>query len=244
MTAKRRAARAPHTFQAYADGDQPRWVYGLYGRTKTRHPRRAPSGFAPTPAEVTGPAFFGPPLAAGENDLTRRGPGKPRAIGDVILVTGRVLADDGRPLEGVLIEAWQANAAGRYRHRKDDHDAPLDANFDGHGRAVTDGDGGYAFLTIKPGPYPMPGPVWRTPHLHFSLFGGGFFNRLITQTYFPGEPLNGKDPIFNGIRAERARRRLMMTPEGEPGAAHPECSMRYSFDFVLRGAVETPFEGR
>ena len=229
-------------FEPYAEEDQPRRVYDLYPRTKTRNPTAPLNDYPLTPSEIAGPRFDAGLLKPGENDLSAAKPGGPRAMGQYVYLTGRVLGEDGRPAPGVMIEIWQANASGRYHHPSDHHDAPLDPNFIGIGRAVTDGDGRYHFLTIKPGAYPMPGPVWRTPHIHFSLFGGSYMNRLITQTYFPGEPLNQSDPILNGIADGEVQQRLFMTPAEI--AEMPESALGYTFDFVLRGLGETPFEGR
>ena len=235
-------AAQPEPIRPYRDTDQPRWVYGLYPRSNTRHPRHELHDLPRTPAEISGPRFSPRDVAPGDRDLSRIKAGGKRAIGELMDVAGRVLGEDGKPMPGVLVEIWQANAAGKYRHPGDGHDAPLDPNFIGCGRAVTDKDGAYRFLTIKPGSYPMPGPVWRTPHLHFSLFGGSFLNRLITQTYFPDEPLNERDPILGGITDAKVRRRLMMKPVAMP--KHPEVSVEYQFNFVLRGGAETPFAGR
>ena len=157
-------------------------------------------------------------------------------------MTGRVLGNDGKPLSGQLIEIWQANAAGRYQHDVDTHDAPLDPNFSGAGRAVTDADGRYRFVTIKPGAYPWGNHpnAWRPNHIHFSLFGRAFTERLVTQMYFPGDPLFAYDPIFHSIHDERARRRLVSSLD--LSLTEPEWALGYRFDIVLGGRDATPLE--
>ena len=165
------------------------------------------------------------------------------ALGERIFVHGRVLDEDGRAVQGALIEVWQANAAGRYRHKVDGYDAPLDPNFSGGGRLLTDDEGRYFFKTIKPGPYPWGNHhnAWRPAHIHFSIFGAGILSRLVTQMYFPGDPLQPIDPIFNSIPDEGARQRLVSRLDME----HSNRIMRSltHFDIVLRGSQETPFEG-
>ena len=177
-------------------------------------------------------------LRPGENDLIRIAKGKPRAKGEIIDTVGRVTDEDGRPVRGALIEVWQANKDGRYRHSVDQSDLPLDSNFIGVGRAMTDDEGRYRFHTIKPGPYPVPGyDDWlRPPHIHFSLYAAGILDRLITQMYFPRERLNKRDYIFCAIADEKARKRLTgKASKGLRGAT------TYTFDIVLRGRNETPF---
>ena len=157
-------------------------------------------------------------------------------------MSGRVLGEDTRPVPGVLVEIWQANAAGRYAHPSDQHDAPLDPNFSGAGRTVTDGDGGYSFITIKPGAYPWRNHAnaWRPAHIHFSLFGRSFLSRLVTQMYFPGDPLLQRDPMWNAVTDKAARRRMLSSFDWE--TTKPEWALGYRFDIVLRGAFATPFE--
>ncbi|MGA2536237.1 MAG: protocatechuate 3,4-dioxygenase subunit beta, partial [Terracidiphilus sp.] len=159
-----------------------------------------------------------------------------------ILVHGRVLDEDGRPVRGALIEVWQANAAGRYRHKVDTYDAPLDPNFTGGGRMLTDEFGRYFFKTIKPGPYPWGNHynAWRPAHIHFSLFGAGILSRLVTQMYFPGDPLQPIDPIFNSIPDEAARQRLVSRLDMD--RSKPDDMLAYMWDVVLRGKADTPFE--
>jgi protocatechuate 3,4-dioxygenase beta subunit len=160
-------------------------------------------------------------------------------LGERILVTGRVLDEDGRPQPNMLIEIWQANAAGRYIHADDQHDAPLDPNFFGGGRCATGSQGRYAFLTVKPGAYPWGNHdnAWRPSHIHFSLFGPSILNRLVTQMYFPGDPLLDLDPIYQGVPAG-ARERLIANFSID--ATQPKFALGYQFDIVLRGRDETP----
>jgi protocatechuate 3,4-dioxygenase beta subunit len=175
-----------------------------------------------------------------DDDLTCQGAGEP--LGERIVVGGRVLDEHNRPVPQALIELWQCNAAGRYRHRNDTHGAPLDPNFTGYGRALTDSEGRYRFVTIKPGAYPWGNHynAWRPAHIHFSLFGAGLLTRLVTQMYFPGDPLLAHDPIFNGVPDERARNRLISRFDWE--ATVPEHALGYGFDIVLRGRDATPME--
>jgi protocatechuate 3,4-dioxygenase beta subunit len=157
-------------------------------------------------------------------------------------VTGRVIDEDGRPVPDTLLEIWQANAAGRYIHVNDQHDAPLDPNFTGAGRVVTDSEGRYRFVSVKPGAYPWRNHhnAWRPAHIHFSLFGPSFLSRVITQMYFPGDPLFPFDPIFNSIRDAAARERLIS--KFDLDTTQPEWALGFKFDIVLRGRQATPFE--
>ena len=163
-------------------------------------------------------------------------------LGERIIVTGRGLDEDGRPVPNTLLEIWQANAAGRYVHVNDQHPAPLDPNFTGAGRTVTDAQGRYRFVTIKPGAYPWRNHhnAWRPAHIHFSLFGPSFLSRLVTQMYFPGDPLFPFDPIFNSVRDERARARMISRFDLE--TTSPEWALGFIFDIVLRGGAATPME--
>jgi protocatechuate 3,4-dioxygenase beta subunit len=190
--------------------------------------------------EVTGPLLGPERVNAADADLTAGHPGEP--LGERIIVTGRVLDSDGRPVPATLIEIWQANASGRYAHGVDDHPAPLDPNFDGAGRCVTDSLGRYRFVTIKPGAYPWRNHhnAWRPAHIHFSLFGRAFTQRLITQMYFPADPLFGLDPIFNSIPDEKARDRLIATFDIDQ--TEPDWALGFSWDIVLRGRSATVFE--
>ncbi|MGN6719291.1 MAG: protocatechuate 3,4-dioxygenase subunit beta [Candidatus Binatia bacterium] len=236
---KKLAGIAP--YRRYGSETQPPSLYEPYRATVLRAPRR-PLVFLPhTLSEVTGPVFGDQKIAETDNDLTRQHPGEP--LGERIIVTGRVLDDGGRAVPRTLIEIWQANAAGRYRHKSDNHPAPLDPNFSGAGRALTDENGVYRFTTIKPGAYPWENHdnAWRPAHIHFSVFGPAFATRLITQMYFPGDPLLGFDPIFQSIPDEQARTRLIAG--FDLGTTTPQWALGYQFNIVLRGREATPFEG-
>jgi protocatechuate 3,4-dioxygenase beta subunit len=211
-----------------------------YRSTALRHPKRPLQPLVHTLTEVTGPLLGEGRVGELDHDLTRQHAGEP--LGERIIVHGQVLEDDGRPVPGTLIELWQANASGRYRHAIDRHDAPLDPNFTGVGRTLTDGDGGFRFVTIKPGAYPWGNHenAWRPAHIHFSLFGRAFTQRLVTQMYFPGDPLFAFDPIFNSVRDERARERMIAA--FDLATTEPEWALAYRFDIVLRGRDATPFE--
>jgi protocatechuate 3,4-dioxygenase beta subunit len=214
--------------------------YPAYRSTVLRSPRQ-PLIFLPhTLSEVTGPVYGHGAIADTDCDLTRQHSGEP--LGERIIVTGRVLDDDGRPIPHTLLEIWQANAAGRYFHERDDHHASIDPNFTGAGRALTDENGQYQFITVKPGAYPWRNHdnAWRPAHIHFSLFGPAFATRLITQMYFPGDPLFEFDPIFQSIPDERSRQKLISRFDLE--ITKPEWALGYRFDIVLRGREATPFE--
>jgi len=202
--------------------------------TALRHPKQPLLELPPSPVELSVPRLGDERVRPGDEDLTKAGP-----IGERIVVSGRVTDTDGRPLPDTLVEVWQANSAGRYRHRWDRWDAPLDPNFHGAGRCLTDADGRYRFVTIKPGAYPWGNHhnAWRPAHVHFSLFGRAFTQRLVTQMYFPGDPLFGLDPIFDSVRDERARQQLVSRFDIE--TTHPNWALSYVFDIVL-GA--TPVE--
>lgn len=221
---------------------QPDYLYPPYRSTVPRSPSRPLIPLEHSPTELTGPVYGHEQLGPLDHDLTAQHAGEP--LGEHIRVWGRVLDERDRPITGTLVEIWQANASGRYIHVNDQHDAPLDPNFTGAGRALTDEQGYYHFLTIKPGPYPWGNhyDAWRPAHVHFSLFGPCIVTRLVTQMYFPGDPLLPYDPIYHSIADERARQRLICryTPELDiPGHA-----LAYRFDIVLRGRVETPMENR
>lgn len=188
-----------------------------------------------------GPAFGRIPIQAGDADLTRQHQGE--ALGERIVVRGRVLDGDSRPVAGTLVEVWQANAAGRYVDQGDQHPAPLDPNFTGAGRCLTDSEGRYRFLTIKPGPYPWRNHrnAWRPAHIHFSVFGPALGSRLVTQMYFPGDPLMPYDPILSSIPDPRGRELLVSRFDWD--ATEPEWAMGYSWDIVIRGRQATPREG-
>ena len=175
-----------------------------------------------------------------DGDLTRQHQGEP--IGERIVVSGRVLDENSRPVAHALVEMWQANSAGRYRQTVDDHDAPLDPNFTGCGRALTDGEGRYRFVTIKPGAYPWRNHynAWRPSHLHFSIFGIGLMQRLVTQMYFPGDPLLHYDPMYNSVPDEKARVRMISSFDWE--TTIPDSALAFRYDLVLRGRDATPME--
>jgi protocatechuate 3,4-dioxygenase beta subunit len=193
-----------------------------------------------TLSELTGPVFGRETVGPNDHDLTAQHQGTP--MGERIIVTGRVMDEDGRPVPETLIEVWQANAAGRYAHKIDQHDAPLDPNFSGCGRAMTDERGVYRFVSIKPAAYPWNNHpnAWRPAHIHFSLFGQAFLTRLVTQMYFPGDPLLAFDPIFNSIPDERARYHLVSSFDWDNTTPH--VALGYRFDIVLRGRDQTPWE--
>ncbi|WP_327105022.1 protocatechuate 3,4-dioxygenase subunit beta [Nonomuraea glycinis] len=204
-----------------------------YGSTVLRAPSQPPVAFKADPdaIELTSPVFGHQEVGALDADLTRQHDGEP--IGERIIVTGRVLDAGGRPVRDSLIELWQANSAGRYAHAGDQHPAPLDPNFTGGGRCLTDADGRYRFVTIKPGAYPWRNHpnAWRPAHLHFSVFGQAFTQRLITQMYFPGDPLMALDPIYQSIPDEPARQRLISSYAHD--VTEPEWALGYTFDIVL-----------
>jgi protocatechuate 3,4-dioxygenase, beta subunit len=219
---------------------QPSSLYEPYRATILRAPRKPLVLLPHTLSEVTGPVFGHHEITAADSDLTRQHAGEP--LGERIIVAGRVLDDNGRPVPHTLIELWQANAAGRYCHDRDNHPAPLDANFSGTGRTMSDENGNYKFVTIKPGAYPWKNHAnaWRPAHIHFSLFGPAFATRLVTQMYFPGDPLFAFDPIFQSIPDEQARQRLIASFDLDK--TQPEFALGYQFNIVLRGREATPFE--
>jgi protocatechuate 3,4-dioxygenase, beta subunit len=223
------------------DEGQPPYLYPDYVATRLRAPKKPLIILPKTLSDTTGPAYGRGPIGEQDNDLTRQHAGEP--LGERIIVTGCVLDGDGRPIRNSLIEIWQANAAGRYIHENDRHPAPLDPNFSGAGRCLTDEEGRYRFVTIKPGAYPWKNHdnAWRPAHIHLSLFGEAFRSRLITQMYFPGDPLFGHDPICQSVPDEKARRRMISTFDLE--TTRPEWALGYRFDIVLEGRDATPFEG-
>lgn len=213
-----------------------------YRATALRHPTRPLVIVPQTLTELTGPVFGRESIGPLDHDLTRQHPGPP--AGQRIVVEGRVLDEGGRPVPDTLIEIWQANAAGRYAHHVDQWDAPLDGNFTGAGRTLTDAAGRYRFVTIRPGAYPWRNHhnAWRPAHIHFSLFGPAFLTRLVTQMYFPGDPLLALDPIFNAVPEPRVRERLISC--FDLSLTEPAFALGYRFDIVLRGGGQTPLEGR
>jgi len=211
--------------------------YPDYRSTAVRAPKRPLVVLPERFRDLESPVFGHETIAQLDNDLTRQHEGEPQ--GERIIVTGRVLGEDGRPVRSALVEIWQTNAGGRYRHEVDQHPAPLDPNFTGAGRTLTDDDGRYEFVTIKPGAYPWRNHpnAWRPAHIHFSLFGRAFSSRLVTQMYFPGDPLFEQDPIFQSVRDANARARLVA--QFDLGLTQPEWALGYRWDIVLRS---TPFE--
>ncbi len=222
------------------DGVDPPYLYSDYKSSRLRAPERPLTIIPRTLSETTGPAYGHKRIGPLDHDLTRRHDGEP--LGERIIVHGRVLDADGRPVRNSLVEVWQANAAGRYVHAADQHPAPLDPNFSGAGRYLTDGEGRYRFVTVKPGAYPWGNHAnaWRPAHIHFSLFGRAFTSRLITQMYFPGDPLFHQDPIFQSVPDAKARERLISSFDLE--TTEPEWALAYRFDIVLGGRESTPLE--
>ncbi|HEY7433205.1 MAG TPA: protocatechuate 3,4-dioxygenase subunit beta [Streptosporangiaceae bacterium] len=221
-------------------GVHPPLDFPAYRATALRHPSQPlvllPQGLT----EITGPLLGAERAAPTDADLTVQHAGEP--LGERIIVTGRVLDGDGRAVPDTLVEIWQANAAGRYRHQVDSHPAPLDPNFSGAGRCTTDSQGRYRFVTIKPGAYPWGNHdnAWRPAHIHFSLFGRAFTQRLITQMFFPGDPLFAHDPIFNSVPDPAARERMICRLG--LGVTKPDWALGYQWDIVLRGREAAVFE--
>ena len=229
----------PVQYRPLTPGTQPPYDAPGYRGTIKRHPKQKLHPLPHTVTEATGPHFTAshfPPLT----DLTKVGD-KP-ALGERIIVAGRITDEDGRPVPHTMVEIWQANATGRYDHPADQHDAPLDANFHGAGRVYTDADGRYRFLTIRPGAYPWPNHrnAWRPNHIHFSFFGPAFATRLVTQMYFPGDPLFAYDPIFNSVTDAKARERMICRFDMD--STKPEWALGYVWDIVLRGRTATPLD--
>ena len=224
---------------------QPPYLHPGYKSTIKRAPDR--DRLVPLPAslsEVTGPVFGEDRIQALDNDLTRNAVVNGEPLGERIIVVGKVMDDTGRPVPNTLVEVWQANAAGRYIHKGDQHDAPLDPNFIGAGRVLTDAAGEYRFTSIRPGAYPWGNHenAWRPPHIHFSVFGTNYISRLVTQMYFPGDPLLPLDPIYNCTPDEKARERMVAKYAHD--VTEPVWALGYRFDIVLCGGSMTPFENR
>ena len=211
--------------------------FAPYRSSALRHPTHELVTVDPEEIERTAPAFGHVDVDPYESDLTVQHAGEP--LGERIVVTGRVLDGQGRAVRGQLVEIWQANASGRYVHKRDQHPAPLDPNFTGVGRVITGDDGSYRFVTVKPGPYPWRNHrnAWRPAHIHFSLFGTAFTQRLVTQLYFPGDPLFALDPIYQSIPDQAARDRLVATYDHD--LTQPEWATGYRWDIVLTGATST-----
>ena len=230
---------ATDLYRRPAPGQHPPHRVDAYKSTPGRSPRKPAVVLPQTLSETTGPRLDQERLGALENDLTRQRMGPP--LGERIVVHGRVLDENGRPVPEALVEIWQCNAAGRYHHPGDQHEAPLDPNFYGGGRTRADAEGRYEFITIKPGAYPWKNHhnAWRPAHIHFSLFGPAFATRLITQMYLPNDPLLAFDPIYTSV-PEAARPRLQAAFDLE--ATRPEWALAYRFDIVLRGRNALPME--
>jgi protocatechuate 3,4-dioxygenase beta subunit len=222
------------------DGNHPPLGYPGYKSTALRHPKQPLVLLPQRLTEVTGPLLGDDLISMQDADLTTQHAGEPQ--GQRIIVFGQVRDSGGRPVPDTLIEIWQTNAAGRYRHTREHHPAPLDPNFTGVGRAITDQGGRYRFITIQPGSYPWGNHhnAWRPAHIHYSLFGRAFTQRLVTQMYFPGDPLLPLDPIYNSVPDEKARAR--MVAEFSISDTQPEWALAYRFDIVLRGREQSIFE--
>ncbi len=223
---------------------QPPYLHEPYRSTVARAPKQPLIPLPESLSELTGPVYGEDAIRPLDNDLTRNAVVNGEPLGERIIVVGRVLDDSGRPVENALVEIWQANAAGRYRHGKDQHDAPLDPNFTGAGRLLTNQQGEYRFTSIRPGAYPWKNHdnAWRPPHIHFSIFGHQFVSRLVTQMYFPGDPLLALDPIFNSVPDEKGRQRLVSSYAHD--VTEPIWALGFRFDIVLCGERMTPFESR
>lgn len=221
----------------------PAYIYPPYGSTPKRGPTKPLIPLKAALGELAQPVYGHELIGELDHDLTRNARKNGEPIGERMVLAGQVLDEHRRPVRNTLVELWQANSCGRYVHKVDQHDAPLDPNFLGAGRCLTDNEGRYRFLTIKPGAYPWGNHpnAWRPQHIHLSLFGNHFASRLVTQMYFPADPLLAYDPIYQGT-PEKARERLVadftldLTQEG--------FALGYRFDIVLRGADETPFENK
>jgi protocatechuate 3,4-dioxygenase, beta subunit len=222
-------------------GTQPNHLHPPYVSSIKRAPLKPLVYMPHTLTEITGPSFEREPVDSKACDLTRQHSGDP--LGERIIVSGRVMDEDGRPVPHTIVEIWQANAAGRYLHKVDQHNAPIDPNFTGVGHTLTDAQGGYRFVTIRPGEYPWQNHynAWRPAHIHFSLFGPAFATRLVTQMYFPGDPLLPYDPVYNCTADEKARRKLISLFDLE--STIPEQALGYRFDIILSGREATPVEG-
>ena len=226
----------PRDWESHPSNSHPDYKSALL-----RRPTKPLVPLAQTLSELTGPVYGPESVGPLDDDLSKNGVTDGEPLGERIIVSGRVLDEDGRPVPNTLIEIWQPNAAGRYIHLVDRHCAPIDPNFHGGGRCVTNAEGRYRFTSVKPGAYPWDNHAngWRPSHIHFSLFGPSFVTRLITQMYFPGDPLLDLDPIYNST-PEGARERLIA--EFSLDLTEPEWALGYAFDLVLRGRSATPME--
>jgi len=230
----------PRPYAAPAPGGQPPYLHADYKSTIARAPKRALIKLPQTLTEVTGPRFDTNWFGGEHADMTRWEGGE--AQGQRIILAGRVLDEDGRPVPNTLLEIWQCNSAGRYRHERDQHDAPLDPHFRGVGQVVTNDKGEWRVLTIRPGAYPWRNTynAWRAAHVHFSIFGPAFATRIVTQMYFPGDPLIPADPIINAVPDRKARESMISSYD--PDLSEAEYAMGYRWDIVLRGRDATPTE--
>ena len=229
----------PAPFRHPIPGTQPPYDAPAYGSTHKRHPKQPLIHIPTTLTEASAP-HFDPEVFKPQANMSQVG-GR-SAMGERIIVAGRVTDENGRPLRGAMVEVWQAKSSGRYHHARDQHDAPLDPNFEGRARVFTDENGNYSFVSIKPGAYPWRNHAnaWRPIHIHFGLHGAGFAQRMITQMYFPGDPLLPLDPVFNSTADEAARHRLISVFDLD--VTKPEWALGYRFDITLRGQAATPFE--
>lgn len=220
----------------------PPYLYDAYQSTRRRAPMLPLIEVPLTLSELTGPGRAISAITPEDADLTRNAGTGGEAIGQRIIVTGRVLDDHGTPVPNTLLEIWQANAAGRYLHKRDQWAGPLDPNFLGMGRCLTNEEGIYRFLSILPGAYPWKNHpnAWRPAHIHFSVFGPSVLSRLVTQMYFPDDPLHALDPIMNAVPTEAARMRLIALYDHS--VTEQEWALGYRWDIVVRGAYATPFE--
>jgi protocatechuate 3,4-dioxygenase beta subunit len=227
-------------FRRPPPGTQPGYLHSPYVSSIKRAPAKPLVAIPQTISEITGPIFGSNHVDIKAFDLTKQHSGEP--LGERIVVSGRVIDEDARPVPQTLVEIWQCNAAGRYLHKVDQHEAPLDPNFTGCGHALTDSEGRYRFVTIRPGAYPWRNHhnAWRPAHIHFSVFGPAFATRLVTQMYFPGDALIPFDPIFNCTADEAARQRLISTFDW--ATTVPEKALGFQFDLVLAGREATPWE--
>ena len=231
-------------YDVYDDATQVARQIPRYPKSYTRVPASPLIERPLTLSEISGPKDLAGLLHAGPLDLSRSAEGK-RAVGQLIWVTGKVCDEDGSPIQGAVLEIWQANSAGKYIHQLDGTDAPLDPNFTGQGRLVTDEEGSYRFLTVKPGAYPVndTGWWWRPPHIHFSILGMSWMDRYLTQIFFPGEPLNKVDLLLNAAGDQEVKNRLIFEEDGMAMATKElkvENTLGFRRDFVLRGHKRTP----
>ena len=221
-------------------GIDPPYLVESYRSTVLRSPREPLLEMPDAIRSLRAPVYGYGEVSARDTDLTSQRAGEP--LGERIIVSGRLMDETDKAIPNALIEIWQANASGRYAHKGDDHSAPLDPNFIGTGRALTDANGNYRFVTVKPGAYPWRNHAngWRPAHIHFSLFGLGYLSRLVTQMYFPGDPLLLLDPIFNSVPNERGRNSLVSN--FDLTLTEPEWALGYRFNIILRGDDATPME--